>query len=177
MRKLFIAFITMLLAATIYSPASAIPPAPRDNNTNTDYSPVVTIFDLSSRIRWKTYERYEISNIYGLENVYKANEPIIFYVQGNSGKLDVDETNGFSVVATMMEMSRNLVNPGRVTYDSERRAWEVEFMAPKDITITKEYKIIVNLFCKTETSPCAITYGFKTQVDHIIPLYFQWQPN
>jgi hypothetical protein len=56
----------------------------------------------------------------------------------------------------------------KVQFDDDRRSWQINLNAPKDIS--QEYKLVVNLFCKTKESPCAKTYGFETQVDKIIPI-------
>lgn len=173
MRKLSVAFIALLFVAAIYTPAIAITPAasPYEADVGAEFNPVVSLMDVHRGTAWKTYDRYEFSTFDGLKDVYQAGEPIVFYVEGKSGLLDVNEGNGFSVIATLIEVSRNHGNRAEVRYDQDIHAWQIRLTAPKDIT--KEYKLVVNLFCKTNESPCSTTYGFETQVDKIIPIQFR----
>lgn len=133
-----------------------------------NYTPVITHSVVLDHKGWKTLDRYEYSYIDGYQETYNPEEAIAFYVEGKSDKLYVDEANGFSVFATMFNLSDKIGKRVKVKYDSHRHSWNVKLTAPKDSD--KDYKIVLNLFCKKKDSPCAETYGFDTQVDKTLVL-------
>lgn len=171
-------FITLLLVALMFSAASASslrPSVPANPVTSADiekeYIPRVTLKNTRENKSWKNYERYEISKIDEFQGVYNPGDQVVFFVEGRSSRLDVDEANGFKVFATMIEILGNVVSRVEIQYDNERHAWQANLTAPKDKN--KEYKIVINLFCKTKDSPCATSYGDGTQVDKILSLQVQ----
>jgi len=146
MKKLLIA---LLLVATSYIPAIAV-------TTAREYP------------GWKTSERFEISKIEGYQEVYSAQEPIVFYLEGKSDKMDVEQANGFYVSATLYDVPRTGIQNAVVKYDPARRAWLVKLKAPTDST--KAYEIQVHLYCGKEGSACTGTYGLSAQKEIILPL-------
>lgn len=168
MGKLSIAFLAILFTAAIYTPATADSMPPGVISASPDFNPIVTHMDVREYKGWKTLERYNFSYIDGFYDIYNPEESIYISVQGKSDKLEVDEANGFSVFATMMDLSKNTGKRAKVKYDANKHTWKIILTAPKDNT--GEYKIVVNLFCKKNDSPCAETYGFGTQIDKTLPL-------
>lgn len=173
MNKLSIAYTTLLLLITTFTSAFADNQAstlPATNASDTYFSPnpVLALFNYHNDAAWLSSDRYEFTKIDGLQETYKTGEPIVFYVEGQSEKLDVNIANGFYVLAAHFDKARRYGLYGTVTYDHDKRAWEVRITAPKDAT--KEYKLVLNLYCRKKDSPCATTYGFGTQVDRVYPL-------
>jgi len=135
-----------------------------------DFDPVVTLnenYKFKDR-DWKTSDRYEISRVEGLNSTYVPGEKIAFEVTGWSSTLEVNDINGFNVMATLFELPVNRVNRAKTTYNPLTRVWQSKFSVPLDST--KEYKILINLFCEKKNSPCTNTFGERTQVDKIFPI-------
>lgn len=135
-----------------------------------DFDPVVTLnknYKFKDR-DWKTSDRYEISRVEGLNSTYVPGEKIAFEVAGWSSILEVNYENGFNVMATLFELPTNSVNRAKTTYNPSTRVWESKFSVPLDNT--KEYKILINLYCEKRNSPCTNTFGERTQVDKIFPI-------
>lgn len=172
MRKLSTAFIAFLFVAAIYSTATAdstVPSGPSARaGVSSDYNPIVTHMEVREYKGWKNSERYDFSYIDGFQEIYNPGEQIIFSVEGKSDKLYVEKSSGFDVTATIFDLSRNIGKRAEVKYDPSRRTWKVKLIAPKESG--KEYKIVLNLFCKKNDSQCATTYGFGTQIDKSLPL-------
>lgn len=147
MKKLFI--IVFILTA-IYTPASA-------GTTPRQYP------------GWKTPQHFEVSAIDGYQEVYNAGEPIVFYVEGKSDKISLEQSTGFYMQGRIYDYPRTKsVVSAKIKYDSDRRAWQVQLIAPQDNT--KEYEIVLHLYCGFDDSLCAITYGKAAQVEKILPL-------
>jgi hypothetical protein len=165
-------FFTLLFVAAVYSSAIAdSAPAVGPSATmgvSSDYSPVVTHAFVREHKGWKTIDRYEYAYVDGYQETYNPEEAIAFSVEGKSDKLTVNETNGFSIFATMFNLTDRIGKRVKVKYDSHRNIWNMKLTAPKDSD--KEYKIVINLFCKKYDSPCTETYGFGTQIDKTLPL-------
>lgn len=170
MRKSSVTFFALLFVVVIYTSAIADSTTPEAPAADVDkfYTPLVNLRNTCKDKGWKTSDRYDFAKIDGFQETYNAEEQITFYLEGKSGKLDVEEANGFSVFVATYDLSRNVWKSADIEYDHDRRAWQVKLTAPKDIT--KGYKIVLNLFCKKNDSPCATTYGFGTQVDKILTL-------
>ena len=152
-----------VLPSTDLTPVVSTP-----ESLNTDYRPTVVLRNSVEYSGWKTAERYEILINEGLQNAYYAGEQIIFFVSGKSYSLAVDKLKGFNVIATFFDVSRNVGKRAVVEYDTGKNAWMIKLIAPADIT--KEYKLVVNLFCEKDNSPCSDMFGFGTQIDKIIPI-------
>lgn len=152
---------------TSSTPSAEQPTAatPLDTIPSLNYDPVVTLKDTYRKIKWKSDDRFEISRIDGLNSSYYANEQISFEVTGWSSNLEVNEENGFNVMATLYELPTNRTNRAKTTYNQDTRVWQVKFHAARDNT--KEYKILINLYCAKNNSLCANTFGLGTQVDKI----------
>jgi len=118
--------------------------------------------------KWLTSESYEIARIDGFQDTYAAGEKIEFYVEGKSDRLDVTEDNGFAVLAMKFDVSKSTGYRQDVEYDKEKKAWLVSMTAPKEPRW--EYKILVHLYCEAQESPCALTYGFGSQVTKVLYL-------
>lgn len=175
MKTQFVITVVLLFLVAIHSPATADTTLPEPPAAiaavpagGIDYKPIIIPWDLRNDKVWITSDRYEISKINGVQDVYNVEERIVLFVEGKSGQLEVDEANGFSLVATKFDLSRNVGTREEVNFDAESHSWVVRLLAPKDVT--KEYKIKLSLFCKKSESACATTYGFGTQVDKTIPL-------
>lgn len=162
---------------TVVTPSSQSSTSTPSNLTDTsnpvsafDYDPVVTLnenYKFKDR-DWKTSDRYEISRVEGLNATYVLGEQIDFEVSGWSSTLEVNDINGFNVMATLFELPVNRVNRAKTTYNPVTRVWQSKFSVPLDST--KEYKILINLFCEKKNSPCTNTFGERTQVDKIFPI-------
>ena len=134
-----------------------------------DYIPVISLIpSLVHNNGWKTTERYDFSDIAGLQDSYSVNEQIVFSFAGSSSSLAVEKTNGFNVVVTLFDPSRNLGRRAFASYDLEKKHWLAKLAVPEDATT--EYKLVLNLFCEKSASPCADIFGFGTQIDKIIPV-------
>lgn len=135
-----------------------------------DFDPVVTLKEKHKfkDTGWISNDRYEISRVEGLNNNYVPGEQIAFEVTGWSSILEVNDINGFNVMATLFELPANRVNRGKTTYNPDTHVWQSKFTVPLDST--KEYKILINLFCEKMNSPCTNTFGERTQVDKIFPI-------
>ena len=136
---------------------------------NEDYNPIVTLLPPIEHKGWKTTAHYEFSGFDGLQDSYNANEQITFTIAGSSSNLAVEKPNGFNVVVTIFDPSKNVGRRAAVSYDPDKHAWLARLAAPTDSTT--EYKLVVNLFCEKKDSPCADTYGLGTQIDKIITLH------
>lgn len=118
---------------------------------------------------WKTPQHFEISSIIDYQEVYNADEPIIFYVEGKSDKIDLEQSTGFYMQARIDEYPRTkTVSFAKVQYDPDKRAWQIKLTAPKDNT--KDYEIELFLYCGFDDSLCATTYGRAAQVEKILHL-------
>mgnify|MGYP001570299123 CR=1 FL=1 len=172
MKKIFAALFAFIVLTATHSPAtagSAVPDNPSAvASANTDYNPVVTHMNVREHKGWKATERYAFSYIIVFHEIYNPEEPIEFTVEGKSDALYVDEANGFSVFATMFDLSRSVGSRATVEYDAGRRIWNIKLTAPKDSG--KDYKIVLNLFCRKNNTPCADTYGYGTQIDKTLSL-------
>jgi hypothetical protein len=147
MKQLLIA---LLFVATVYTPATA-------GSIARQYP------------GWKTPQHFEISSVIGYQEVYNADEPIVFYVEGKSDKIDLEQSTGFYMQARIDEFPRTRpVSFAKVQYDPDKRAWQINLTAPKDNT--KTYEIQLHLYCGFDDSLCATTYGRAAQVEKILPL-------
>lgn len=112
---------------------------------------------------WKTLPPFEISYIVGYQEVYDADEQIMFYVQGNSFRTETEPQNGFNVQSNIdAPAEQRSVSGSYGEYDEGRRAWLIKLKAPKDNT--KSYKLSVSLYCASDVSPCAEIYGVAAQI-------------
>lgn len=171
MRNLFIAISALwLISANSVTSSIAAEASSTDDNATIvkDYEPVVSHFPLGTLSTWKTSERYDFSYILGLLETYNPDEQVVFSVEGKSDKLFVDKTNGFEVAASMIDPSENKVKRLDIKYNEDRRFWQVKFNVPH--VSNKEYRILLNLYCKKMDSPCSEAYGFGTQVDKVLKL-------
>ncbi len=170
MKKLSTTFFALLFVAAIYSSANAASTVPMvDATAQVPPPPLAVPATIDNRPQgWNSSERFEISDVYGLQEAYNAEEPIVFYVEGKSDKLNVEKENGFYVAASLDIPSENTTIIGNVAYDSVRHAWQVNLTAPKDNT--KQYEISVHLLCGVNDSPCATSYGAGAKIDKILPL-------
>ena len=181
---------TLLLTTLISSQAAAVPPvtlppetsdhgsvvsrpfdsaAPDNTIIITDYNPIVSLEDDREHGGWRSHERFEISNVSGLREIYDPGEKMDFLVKGQSDRGDVEAINGFDVVVTLFDLTRGVGKRAEVDFDSQKRAWQVWLTAPKESG--NEFKMVINLFCKIKDSQCANTHGFGTQVDKSVPLH------
>ncbi len=174
MKILFLAllFVASLLslsasASTVITPAPT--PATPPTEISKDYLPIVSAVKEWENKQWKNQDKYWISRIDGYLESYAPKSSIKFYVEGGADKIDVTEDNGFFLIGTIIETNRNIAmrEPGQ--FDQNRRAWLLEFTTPEDTS--KNYKLVLNMYCKQKESLCATTYGFKTQMDKILPLF------
>lgn len=133
-----------------------------------DYEPVVSPRPLGDLTTWKTSERYDFSYVLRFMEIYNPDEQVVFTVEGKSDKFFVDKSSGFDVSAALFDPSRNKFKRLDVKFNEDRRFWEVNLKVPHDGD--KEYKILLNLYCKKMDSPCSEAYGFGTQVDKILKL-------
>lgn len=141
------------------SPTSDLP------STGNDYKPIITFMNVGVYKGWKSSDRFDFSYVDGVQEIYNPEEQILISVEGKSDKLFVEQGNGFDVAATIIDLSRKVGKCADVKYDSNRRVWQIKATAPKDRD--REYKILLNLFCKKHQSSCAETYGLGAQVDKI----------
>ena len=133
-----------------------------------DYEPVVSPLPLGTLTTWKISERYDFSYVLRFMETYNPDEQVVFTVEGKSDKLIVEKSNGFDMSASLFDPSRNKFKRLDVKFNEGRRFWEVNLKVPHDGD--KEYKILLNLYCKKMDSPCSEAYGFGTQVDKILKL-------
>lgn len=176
MYKLSVFLFTLFLVAAIYGPCAAETPAApikQSTNDNSKLSPIKLIPIVRGE-GWKTAERFDISNIDGLQELYTAEAQIVLYATGMSDKMEVEESNGFAVVGLIFDRSQKaghhaakVGNRAEVEYDPGRRAWQVKFTAPN--VSGENYAVVVDLYCGVKDSPCASTYGLGTQVSRIVP--------
>ena len=142
--------IALLFVAAVYTPASA-------GSIPREYP------------GWKTPQHFEISSVYDYQEEYDAAQPIAFYVEGKSDKIDLGQSTGFTIQARIDEFPRTKpLSFANGKYDPEKRAWQLTFTAPKDNT--KKYEIHILLYCGRDNSPCSDTYGRAAQVEKILPL-------
>lgn len=171
--KTMIMTLTVLLSVVLVianaATASDSPPAtPAFSGGDQDYQPVVTHMTVGNLNTWKTSEHYDFLYVDGFLGIYNPGEQVEFSVEGKSDKLTVEKTNGFDVAATIIDLSENMGTRLDVRYNNDRRTWQFKFAAPNDSG--KEYKIVLNLFCRKPDSQCATSYGFGTQVDKVLTL-------
>ena len=118
---------------------------------------------------WKTLPPFEISYIVGYQEVYDADEQIMFYVQGNSFRTETEPQNGFNVQANIDDPAeQRSVSGSYGEYDEGRRAWLIKLKAPRENT--KSYKLSISLYCASDVSPCAEIYGRAAQISKTYPL-------
>lgn len=130
---------------------------------------LISIQATASEYPWKTLPPFEISYIDGYQEVYGADEQIIFYVEGNSFRTETEPQNGFNVAANIDDpLEQRSVSGTSGEYDESRRAWLIKLTAPKDNT--KSYKLSVYLYCGRDEGPCAEIYGRAAQISKIYPL-------
>ena len=154
------------VAATKPAVASELSALPE--TASTVYNPIVTLLPSLEHKGWKSTDRFDFSTIDGVLESYSANTLIEFTVAGTSSSLAVEKANGFNVVATLFDTTRKIGRRAGVAYAPDKHAWIVRLAAPSDNSAT--YKLIINLFCEKQSSLCADTFGFGTQIDKSITL-------
>ena len=82
--------------------------------------------------------------------------------------MDVEQANGFYVIAALIDRSENVADIAAVEYDLKIRAWQVKLTAPRDHT--KQYEISVSLVCGGKESPCTIIYGNESMANKVFPV-------
>lgn len=56
---------------------------------------------------WKNSDRFAISNVSDFKDAYDADEPIAFYVEGQSDKMIAGQASGFNLQAVIHEVPRS----------------------------------------------------------------------
>lgn len=171
MTKFLVTFINLLFVVTIFTPAGASPPPAladkaADHIQNSNPSSPASFAHRPQG--WITNERFEVPVIDGLQEAYNAGDPIEFYVEGKSNKMDVDKSNGFYIAASLDCPADHHGIIAAVKYDPDRRGWKVKLNAPNDSS--KQYEISVHLLCGGNATPCASVYGEGSRMDKVLPL-------
>ena len=128
-----------------------------------DYPPPNPHADLLTRRGWKNRDRFEISNIDGLKESYKEEEPIVFHVKGSSDLMDVEPSNGFYVISGLEDLSKPAGYIASVEYDAGRHAWKVAVHVPKNDGELFELKVAI--VCGGIGTPCIGSYGLEAMAE------------
>lgn len=177
-RMVSLIFLMLFLFSSPSFGASQTPVSQPQTDTTTSQVPQTALNDaprplppfipIAENYRWKSNDRYIISNISGFSGSYIAGDEINFSVEGQADTLDVSLDNGFDVNVLLYETTQITGRYVDIDHDKNNRSWKVTFRAPLDKE--KTYHIGVVLYCKKTGSPCDAAFGAGTQRTSVLQL-------
>ena len=114
---------------------------------------------------WKEGNSFEIYHVGGIDSVYSPGQSLLLEVEGRALSTNVppDPEHGFHVQAYIThEHSSKSLAGANGEYEQGLGGWRVTLEAPRELN--EGYRLQVSLYCASDDSLCARTYGRAAQV-------------